>query len=61
MRLNANAISTNIAVTALVAVLVLLLPWLDRRICAKLGVNLHHGVSENPHADFLLRVRQGIL
>lgn len=61
MRLNANAISTNIAVTTLVAVLVLLLPWLDRRICAKLGVNLHHGVSENPHADFLLRVRQGIL
>ena len=61
MRLNANAISTNIVVTALVAVLVLLLPWLDRRICAKLGVNLHHGVSENPHADLLLRLRQWIL
>ena len=61
MHLNANAMSTNILVTVLVAVLVLFLPWLDRRICAKLGVNLHHGVSENPHADFLLRVRQALL
>ena len=61
MNLNANALSTNILVTVLVAVLVLILPWLDRRICAKLGLNLQHGVSENPHADFLLRVRQALL
>ena len=61
MLLNVNRISTNIIVTALVAVLVFLLPWLDRRICAKLGVNLHHGVSANPKADALLRLRQLLL
>ncbi len=61
MLLNANRISTNILVTAGVAVLVFLLPWLDRRICARLGVNLQHGVSSNPRADGLLRLRQGLL
>ena len=61
MSLNANAISTNILVTVLVAVLVLFLPWLDRRICARLGLNLQHGVSENRHADALLRLRQLLL
>ncbi len=61
MSLNANAFSTNVLVTVLVALLVLVLPWLDRRICSKLGLNLQHGVSENPHADFLLRLRQFLL
>lgn len=61
MHLNANAMSTNILVTVLVAVLVFVLPWVDRRICARLGVNLHHGVSENPRADSLLRLRQLLL
>ena len=61
MNLNANALTTNLLVTALVAVLVFLLPWLDRRICARLGVNLHHGVSENPRADALLRLRSFLL
>ena len=61
MQLNANAISTNVLVTVLVAVLVFFLPWLDRRICARLGVNLHHGVSENPRADSLLRLRRFLL
>ncbi len=61
MLLNANRISTNLFVTAGVAVLVFLLPWLDRRICAKLGVNLHHGVSSHPRADALLRLRRILL
>ena len=61
MRLNPNTLSTDILVTVLVAVLVFFLPWLDRRICRKLGVNLWHGVSENPHADALLRLRQTLL
>lgn len=61
MILNANRISTNIIVTALVTVLVFLLPLLDRRICARLGVNLQHGVSSNPKADDLLRARQLLL
>ncbi len=61
MSLNANALTTNLLVTALVAVLVFLLPWLDRRVCARLGVNLRHGVSENPRADALLRLRSFLL
>ena len=61
MRLNPNTISTDILITVLVAILVFVLPWLDRRICRKLGLNLHHGVSENPHADALLSLRQALL
>ena len=59
--LNANRLSTNIIVTVLVLVMVFLLPLLDRRICARLGVNLHHGLSSNPKADALLKIRQLIL
>ena len=58
MLLNANRMSTNLIVTVLVLVMVFLLPLLDRRICALLGVNLHHGVSRNPNADTLLEIRQ---
>ena len=61
MLLNANQMSTNIIVTVLVMLLVFVLPLLDRRICAKLGVNLHHGVSSNPKADALLQIRQLLL
>lgn len=61
MFLNASRLSTNIIVTVLVAVLVFLLPLLDRRICQRLGVNLHHGLSSNPNADTLLKIRQLIL
>ncbi len=61
MQFNANMLSTDLLVTVLVAVLVFLLPWLDRRICRKLGLNLWHGVSENPHADALLSLRQVLL
>ena len=59
--LNANRLSTNIIVTALVLVMVFLLPLIDRRVCARLGVNLHHGVSSNPRADALLQIRQLLL
>jgi len=61
MHLNANSLSTNIVITALVMLMVFVLPLLDRRICAKLGVNLHHGISSNPKADALLQIRQLIL
>ena len=61
MFLNASRLSTNLIVTALVTVLVFVLPLLDRRICAKLGVNLQHGLSSNPNADALLKVRKLIL
>ncbi len=57
----ANSLATNIAVTVLLAVMVFLLPWMDRKICKKLGLNLRGGVSENPQAESLLKMRQILL
>ena len=57
----ANSLATNIAVTVLLALMVFLLPWADRKICKKLGLNLRGGVSENPRAESLLKIRQVIL
>ena len=56
-----NSLTTVICVTVMVAVMVLMLPWLDRRISSRLGLNLHGGLSTNPDADRLLRIRQHIL
>ncbi len=56
-----NNLTTVICVTAMVAVMVLMLPWLDRKIAARHGLNLHGGLSSNPDADRLLRIRQRIL
>ena len=61
MTLDANSLTTNVLVTALVAILVILMPWADRKICGKLGLNLRGGVSTNPRADRLLKARQWIL
>ena len=61
MALNANSLSTNLLVTALVLVMVFLLPWADRKICKKLGLSLTGGVSKNPNADTLLRLRTVLL
>ena len=59
--LNANRLSTNLLVTALVAAMVFVLPWLDRRICRKLDLRPEGGISGNPRAESLLRLRQGLL
>ncbi len=56
-----NNLTTVICVTAMVAVMVLMLPWLDRKIASRHGLNLHGGLSSNPDADRLLRIRQRIL
>ncbi|MBQ6399296.1 MAG: VanZ family protein [Clostridia bacterium] len=61
MNLSANNLGTSLAITALVAVMVILLPWADRRICRRLHLNLGGGLSENPRADRLLRIRKGLL
>ena len=61
MTLDANSLGTNLWVTAVVALLVIVLPWADRKICGRLGLNLRGGVSGNPRADQLLKARQGIL
>ncbi len=57
----ANSLVTNILVTCLMLVMVFLLPGMDRKISQKLGLNLQGGVSTNPRADALLRLRQGLL
>ena len=57
----ANSLTTNIIVTILMLLMVFLLPWLDRRICRRLGLNLQGGVSANPQAEKLLRMRRILL
>ena len=59
--MDVNSLEMNLLVTLLVAVLVFLLPWADRRICRSLRLNLEGGLSENPDADRLLRLRQRLL
>ena len=61
MTLNANSPVTNLLVTVLVGLLVIVMPWADRKICGRLGLNLRGGLSANPNADRLLKIRQGIL
>ena len=56
-----NNLATVLGVTGLVAVMVLMLPWADRKICDKLGLNLHGGLSTNPKADHYLAIRQQLL
>ena len=56
-----NNLTTVICVTAMVAVMVLMLPWLDRKSSSRLGLNLHGGLSSNPDADRLLRMGQRTL
>ena len=59
--MDVNSLEMNLLVSLLVAVLVFLLPWADRRICRKLRLNLEGGLSENPDADRLLRLRKRVL
>ena len=59
--MDVNSLEMNLLVTLLVAVLVFLLPWADRLICRRLRLNLEGGLSENPDADRLLRLRQRLL
>ena len=61
MSLDANSLTTNLLVTGMVAALVILMPWLDRKICGWLGLSLRGGVNAHPRADRLLKIRQGIL
>ncbi len=56
-----NNLTMVLSVTALVSVMVWLLPWADRKICGKLGLNLHGGLSTNPKADHYLAIRQWLL
>ena len=56
-----NNLLTVMTVTAVVAIMVFVLPWADRKICGKLKVNLQGGLSENPQADRILLIRRRLL
>lgn len=57
----ANNIWVNLIIFAMIICLVILLPLIDKAICIKLKLNLEHGISENPKAGSLLKLRQFIL
>ena len=57
----ANSLWTGIGVTVLVLLMVFVMPWADRRIGRKLGLDLAGGVSRNPRAESLLKLRRGLL
>lgn len=59
--MNVNSLKVNLIVTALVAVLVLVLPWIDHRLCRRLRLKPQGGLSGHPRADHLLRLRQRLL
>ena len=56
-----NNLTMVLCVTALVSAMVWILPWADRKICGKMGLNLHGGLSANPKADHYLAIRQRLL
>ena len=61
MAFNPNSLSTNILVTILNIVMVIMLPLIDHSICKKIGVSLSDCVSSNPKADKILHLRKRLL
>ena len=61
MGINTSSLSVNLIVTLMVIVMVFLMPWLDRKLCEKLGLSLHEGINTNPRATQLLVWRKIIL
>lgn len=61
MILDPNSLLTNVLVTVMTLVMVFALPYIDRKVCAKLGVSLNDGVSTNPKADHYLHLRKILL
>lgn len=61
MGFNTNSLSVNLIVTGLVFIMVFLMPYLDRKICGRLGITLHEGIDTNPDAPRILVLRKIIL
>ena len=61
MFLNPSNDSTGILVLIMTVVMVVVLPWLDRFISGKLGISISDGISTNPNADRILRLRKLLL
>lgn len=61
MGFNTDSLTVNLIVTVMVFIMVFLMPWLDRKICTRLGISLHEGIDTNPDAPRILRIRKFIL
>ncbi len=61
MFLNPSKLSTNIMVTIMMLMMVIVFPAVDERICRKLGISLSDRLSANPSADRLLHLRKYLL
>ena len=59
--LSAGNMWTSVFVTVAVALFVVVLPALDQRICARIGISPQSGSGTNPNATRLLLVRKAIL
>ena len=57
----ANNIWINLIIFIMIICFVVLLPLIDKAVCRKLKLNLEHGISENPKANSLLKLRQLVL
>ncbi len=57
----ANDLWFNVILLFMVACFVIFMPLADRRISRRLGINIEHGVSQNPHAEQLLWLRRLML
>lgn len=59
--LSPSNIWTSVFVTVAVALFVLVLPALDQKICARIGISPQTGSGTNPNATRLLMVRKAVL
>lgn len=57
MFFDTGSLTTCLYITVLVLMLVVMMSAIDTLICRKLGLNLMGGVSENPKADLLMKIR----
>ena len=61
MKISFTAMSTGVAVTIMMFVMVFLMPFVDRKICRKLNIFADDRYSMNPQADRYLHIRKFIL
>lgn len=58
MKLDASSLQTNIFVTVMVFLMVVLLPFLDRYICNRLDIDITHKRTADTREARLLRIRE---
>ena len=58
--LSASSLTTNILVTVLVILFVVLIPYIDRRLCRKFNINPDRRLDGNDRESRLLRLRETV-